>query len=137
MKHTKFFVLALLALVGVIAAGCTEPTTLAFKSPTGTKMSLQGTDYTWPATVTLDRPTDVNQTLQYKADLTIPSDEGMISVTADFTLFPFKDTGGESLNVIALDSDQLKNLYNGQSVTLRATTEQTDTTKYTIEFNKK
>ena len=134
MKHAKLFVL--LFLVGMIIAGCTEPTTLAFKKPTGTKMMLQGTEYTWPVTVTLERPTDVNQTQQYTADLTIPSDEGMIKVAAEITMFPFKDTGSGALNVIALDSDQLKDLYTGKSVTIRAKTEK-DIPKYTIEFNKK
>jgi hypothetical protein len=135
MKHAKLFVL--LALLGVVIAGCTEPTTLAFKKPTGTKMMLQGTEYTWPVTVTLERPTDVNQKQQYTADLTIPSDQGMIKVAAEITMFPFKDTGGETLNVVTLDSGQLKDLYTGKSVTIRAKTEEDNIPKYTIEFNKK
>lgn len=135
MKHAKLFVLVF--FVSIILVGCTEPTTMAFKKPTGTKMTLQGTEYTWPVTVTLERPTDVNQTQQYTAQLTIPSDEGMISVAAEITMFPFKDTGGETLNVVALDSDQLKDLYAGKSVTIRARTEEDNVPKYTIEFNKK
>ena len=133
----KVWTFLLLFVFGALAAGCNEPTTLAFKSPTGTKMTLEGQEYTWPCTVTLDRPIDVNEKLQYNGKLTIPCDKGMINVPVEVTLFPFKDTGGESDNTIELDRGQLQDMYNGKSITIRSETKQGDNPKYVLEFNKR
>lgn len=118
MKKVIFAVL----LGGLIIAGCDKPVEIDFQKPTGTKMLVQGQEYTWPAKVTFMRSDDVNQIKEYDVKFTIPSDQGMIQASGKMYFYPFKATEEATLTTYAFSFDpaDLATLYSGEVVTIKS-----------------
>jgi len=114
----RILCLALLILLPV--AGC-DTTAIRFKEPAGTVMTLKGQSYTWPATVTLERPGAEGGDHVEPLRMTIPAEDGKtLNVRGEihtYAYFPM-DVDKYAANECSIGKEHLQKLRDGFAVTI-------------------
>jgi hypothetical protein len=124
MKPLDMRNISLTGLLGamLLMVGCTSTTTVNFRGPSGSVLTVDDKPYHLPATIDLTRPSTTGGSMRHEASLSFTSAQSQeISAKGYLDTFGYveSDLDKQALNTCTLDEEQLVKIPDGKTLIFR------------------